>query len=186
MVYGDRRLSAAPDLLQHSNNPYQSAHSPAQLNPYMEGSMSGANRGLYAMPRQLGGRASTSNSVAGISSFAFQGTNAHALIAPVMEGALASDAAAPPTMPGWQRQFISVLPPAHTQLRSVRVAGTGAARRAVLAMQLGAQACHAFFCDHQVSGKLIFPGKCWGACPCIQPSRITASTFYSVFHSMGF
>ena len=137
-------------------------HPPLQLNPYMEGSVSGANRGLFAMPRQLGGRSSSSSdrsSVTGISSFAFQGTNAHALLAPAAKDAAPAVPAAPVTTPAWQRQYISVLPPAHTQLRSVSVAGTGAARRAVLAMQLGAQACHSFFCDHQVSGKLIFPGE---------------------------
>ena len=128
-----------------------------QLNPYMEGSVSGANHGLFAMHRQLGGRTSSIGSVTGISSFAFQGTNAHALVAPVASAAAVPAVA--PTMPAWQRQYISVLPPVHTQLRSASVAGTGAARRIMLAMQLGAQACHSFFCDHQVSGKLIFPGE---------------------------
>lgn len=114
------------------------------------------------MPRQLGGRSSSTvdrSTVTGISSFAFQGTNAHALLAPAAGSAGPDELAAPVTMPAWQRQYISVLPPAHTQLRSVSLAGTGAARRAVLSMHLGAQACHSFFCDHQVSGKLIFPGK---------------------------
>lgn len=128
-----------------------------QLNPYMEGSVSGANRGLFAMPRQLIGHISTPADLAGISSFAFQGTNAHALISPAASNGEAGTAV-PAIMPVWQQQFISVVAPAHTQLAGASVAGAGAARHVAFAMRLGSQAMHAFFCDHQVTGKLIFPG----------------------------
>ena len=124
--------------------------------------------GLFAMPRQPGGRASTApaadGSLAGVSSFAFQGTNAHAVVSPVDVAAQAAAATAPtPAMPAWQRQFTSVVPPVHPQVATASVAGAGMARRVTFAMRLGSQACHAFFCSHQVSGKLIFPGKrsCW-------------------------
>ena len=127
--------------------------------------MGGANRGLFSMSRQLAGLATSAAAepagLAGISSFAFQGTNANALISPADHSAAAA-AAAPvdPVMPAWQRQYVSVVPPAHTQLFAASVAaGAGAGRHVTFDMRLGSQAIHAFFCDHQVSGKLIFPGK---------------------------
>ena len=126
--------------------------------------MGGANRGLFSMSRQLAGldtsAAAEQAGVAGISSFAFQGTNAHALISPADHSAIAAAEPAGPVMPAWQRQYVSVVPPAHTQLFAASVAaGAGAARNVTFDMRLGSQAVHAFFCDHQVSGKLIFPGK---------------------------
>jgi len=132
----------------------------------MEGSVSGANRGLFAMPREQGGAAAGSHTdepaVAGMSSFAFQGTNAHALLlTPALPASIVNTPAAI-RMPAWQRQYIHVLPPAHVQLYSASVAGAGAAQKAAFVMRLGSQAVHAFFSDHRVSGKAIFPGKFLG------------------------
>lgn len=122
--------------------------------------MSGANRRLFAMPRGASGAAGDGAELglAGVSSFAFQGTNGHALLQPA--AIAAEPAAQPPVMPAWKRQHIHVLPPAHTQLRLGGVAASGSAQaRAIFEMHLGSQTVHAFFSDHRVSGKAIFPGK---------------------------
>jgi NADPH:quinone reductase-like Zn-dependent oxidoreductase len=164
-----------------------------QLSTYMEGSVGGTNHGLFSMSRQLAGLASSAAAeqagVAGISSFAFQGTNAHALISPACHSASAAAAApAGPVMPAWQRQYVSVVPPAHTQLFAATVAaGVGAARQVTFDMRLGSQAVHAFFCDHQVSGKLIFPGKqaLLFATPCFLDSWKRYSAFEQALQLHG-
>ena len=75
--------------------------------------------GVFSMSRQLAGHASaTAHSraagLAGISSFAFQGTNAHVLISPAEWNEEIKQADA--TMPAWRKQYVNVLPPAHTQV----------------------------------------------------------------------
>lgn len=99
----------------------------------------------------------------GVSAFAFQGTNAHALLeAP----AATSDAPAPAdlaVLPAWQRRRQHVLPEAHYLISSATVAGAAgrggaSARRALFHAEL-AGAPLAFLWDHQVLGKALFPGE---------------------------
>ena len=110
-----------------------------QMNAYMEGS---AQRGLFAMPRQPGGLAlldSAASIATGVSSFAFQGTNAHA----AMEVLDSDD---PQSVFGsgrhvghtWRRTPFWLLPPASALLRSCSVgaAGAGAARQVLMQGQL--------------------------------------------------
>lgn len=117
----------------------------------MEGSLV-ANPHLFSMPKQHFGAIVNSQFSAGVSSFAFQGTNAHL----VMGASLAaSSAAEEKLLPHWRRHYIHVLPPAHPQLWCISAiyrAGTVS-----FEMRLGHPAL-AFFCDHQVSSKIIFPG----------------------------
>ena len=125
---------------------------PSQLNAYMDGSVGGAARGLFAMPKQPARAAAVApGTMVGISSFAFQGTNAHALLA-ALAGSTEGGPAGKPV--AWQRNHISVLPPAHVQLRAFSLSSTS---RAAFEMTLG-QPVHAFFADHIVSGKVVFPG----------------------------
>ena len=87
-----------------------------QLNPYMEGSVSAANSGLFAITRELGGFAGLATplpSLAGTSSFAFQGTNAHALISPAADNGTSTVGILTPI---WKRQYVNVVPPAHVQV----------------------------------------------------------------------
>jgi len=96
-----------------------------KLNPYMEGALAAPNARLFAMPRQAGGFAMAGAPTAGlmgVSSFAFQGTNAHALVAAAGD----SDGAVVDTVaPAWRRGHVGVLPPAHPQLDSCAMPAGG-------------------------------------------------------------
>ena len=100
--------------------------------------------------------------IAGISSFAFQGTNAHAL--------LQQQTAAPVAVPSgaalglWIKQRMWVAPPAHILLQTAAATGSGRgfARRqaasAVVALEAGLNAPQlAFLWQHMVLGVAVFP-----------------------------
>lgn len=98
----------------------------------------------------------------GVSAFAFQGTNAHALLE---VAAATSDAPEPDSaaVPAWQHKRQHVLPMAHQLISAAAVAGNagrGAAPsgRALFHAEL-AGASLAFLWDHQVLGKALFPGE---------------------------
>ena len=126
-----------------------------QLNPHVEATFSSkaAGRGLL-LPKQA---AASQSAVAttGISSFAFQGTNAHAV--------LGQPSALPlqplnPTNPAWQKHHISVLPPMHACMHSV----TTTVKRSVATFewQLHKQSS-TFLCDHIVQGRGILPAAAY-------------------------
>lgn len=115
----------------------------------MEGSIS-ARPQLFSMPKQANGTAITPAFSSGVSSFAFQGTNSHVILGAAVP---VTGFAASPALPAWQRQYIHVLPPMHPQLGRCTVAGAVATFEAGLA-----HPALSFYCDHQVSSKLIFPG----------------------------
>jgi 3-oxoacyl-(acyl-carrier-protein) synthase len=143
-----------------------------RLNPYMEGALAGPNARLFAMPRQPAGGAAAGGpgeALTGVSSFAFQGTNAHLLVSSA--GREADPVAAAATLaPAWRQQYISVLPPAHPQLHSCVSAAGG--RAAAFEMRLD-QPVHAFFACHRVAGKAIFPG----ARACLSPPGTATASF---------
>lgn len=107
----------------------------------------------FSMAKQPGGLINPANMLAGVSSFAFQGTNCHLIV-----GAASHTIDQAAVVPNWQSQFINVLPPAHAMVMAFT---SGPARAAVFAMQLD-HAAHAYLRDHQVSEKIIFPGKSVG------------------------
>jgi acyl transferase domain-containing protein len=135
-----------------------------KLNPYLEGTVSGANAKLFSMPRVQGGFSSfaTLGGVTGVSSFAFQGTNAHLLSRTTTfadnKSSTTSTSNTKAVMPTWKQTYASVLPPAHPQIYSASMLMLhGNKKSVVLEMRLG-QPMHAFFQAHRVSGKSIFPG----------------------------
>ena len=88
--------------------------------------------------------------VVGVSAFAFQGTNAHALLAGQAVGAEVEK----PTGVWSRKQRYWVVPRAHALLHQAVVA-----MKSRVTMQADlSRASLAFFWDHQVSGKVLFPG----------------------------
>jgi acyl transferase domain-containing protein len=98
----------------------------------------------------------------GVSAFAFQGTNAHAVLAAV-SGSSSSVAVQLEQLPAWQGKRQYVLPEAHLLITAATVSAAGASRRVLFHAELAA-ASLAFLWDHQVMGKGIFPGEASAAC----------------------
>jgi hypothetical protein len=96
--------------------------------------------------------------LSGISAFAFQGTNAHALLAQPEAGSLPNTSRLAAV--GWQRETCWVAPPVHIMLHSARSTGAGSARKAAVQMEchLSATPRLASFWDHRVAGRVLFPG----------------------------
>ena len=119
----------------------------------------------WQLPRQMSAAVGTSGngtSVAGISSFAFQGTNAHALLQQAGGGAAAAPLAAELAI--WSKQRMWVAPPAHILLQTAATTGSGAGklarRQASAAVALEASLAVpqlAFMWQHSVLGLAMFP-----------------------------
>ncbi len=117
-----------------------------------------------AAPRQLAPSAcaeADGQLLGGISSFAFQGTNAHAILAKQTDAATFA-------LPGASQAFIVaaavqrtrywVLPAAHPLIGSARAGGAGTAGRSIrFECQLAAPRL-ALYSDHTVFGRVLFPG----------------------------
>jgi acyl transferase domain-containing protein len=93
----------------------------------------------------------------GVSAFAFQGTNAHAVLSAV-SGRSSLAAVQLEQLPAWQGKRQYVLPEAHLLITAATVSAAGASRRVLFHAELAA-ASLAFLWDHQVMGKGIFPGE---------------------------
>lgn len=107
------------------------------------------------MPRQPGAltaaSAAAGPALVGVSAFAFQGTNAHALLlSPEAAGASLGKPDA-----HWARQRFWVAPHPHAAL--VGAAAAEAGRHVAVQAELTAPEC-AYLWDHHVAGKALFPG----------------------------
>lgn len=121
------------------------------------------------LPRQGGGLVETGQeeqaSTWGVSAFAFQGTNAHAVLSAAAVGSTPLHASADlEALPAWQSRRHYVLPEAHLLIASAAVAPapTGSAGRGASRVLFHAElaaASLAFIWDHQVMGKPLFPGE---------------------------
>lgn len=125
-------------------------------NPHIATIMAGSTGGV-ALPRQGGSLPQSGQALAstGISSFAFQGTNAHAVLQ-----AAPTAVAAPPAVAAltWQQCRQWVLPPANCLIRHC-ISGKQPSR-ATFACNL-LQPALAFLWEHQVMGKRLFPGAAY-------------------------
>jgi acyl transferase domain-containing protein/acyl carrier protein len=132
-----------------------------KLNPYLEGTLAGANARLFSMSRSYAGfnsyRGGGGGGLTGVSSFAFQGTNAHILLSRTTNESMGvNNSLEDLKTPVWKQTYVSVLPPAHPQIYSASFSHNSKST-VNLEMRLG-QPIHAFFQAHRVSGKAIFPG----------------------------
>jgi acyl transferase domain-containing protein len=145
------------------------------VNPYvataLDQSASSADGGASALLPKQGGAGprpadarEAAAAIWGVSAFAFQGSNAHAVLASGSLPAVPVLAAEDTQGPVWQRKRHYVLPPANLLISAASVTaaasgvGGGRTRRAVFHAELAA-ASLAFMWDHQVMGKAIFPGE---------------------------
>lgn len=107
----------------------------------------------WHMPRQTSSAAVTSNAVSGVSSFAFQGTNAHALLQQSQAGQEGTARA----LSVWSRQRIWVAPPAHIMLHLVVLVGQQPCRQPVTFEASLEVPQLAFLRDHRVLGMVMLP-----------------------------
>lgn len=137
-------------------------------NPYLESALhqhtSAAVAASWHLPRQSAGIACTATSSnpgalyglsTGVSSFAFQGTNAHVLPArPAPATAKLNEPTPKAAQLAWQRSRIWPLPPAHLMVVGADTAITSG--RVTLQCQLNSTSL-AFLRDHQVLQRLLIP-----------------------------
>ena len=147
-IAAELRHSTAPGLLHL-----------ATLNPYVGSVLTAAgsgtgDSGLVSMSRQTRGasRVSEKHVHGGVSSFAFQGTNAHAVISTTAAGFDSSLAGKQGGGLSMQKQAHWVLPKPHSLLGLA----TCHTQAVVMQCQL-ANPSLAFFKDHQVMGRALFP-----------------------------
>lgn len=123
-----------------------------EVNPYAQASLKQSRDLKFNLSRELGvnhgGR--SSSIVAGISSFAFQGTNAHTIIA----AGHGNDSSSKQFGCRWHKRFINVLPVASPLITSIpKVSWEDLAFEVALNHPLSS-----FLHSHRVSGRAIFPG----------------------------
>ena len=120
--------------------------------------LAGTPQPNWVLPRQSAAfplHASTPALLSGVSAFAFQGTNAHAVLEQPGSSANTSRLQAL----AWAKDYHWVAPEPHVMLHSVHSVHSAPARKALaLECRLSATPRLAFFWDHRVSGKALFPG----------------------------
>lgn len=123
------------------------------VNPYVASTL-GESGASALLPKQSGALPSTlrSNAVCGVSAFAFQGTNAHALVTVTNSASITCQGDA-----AWQLKRRYVLPAAHLLATIGTVSSSSGKARVLMQANLrGPQL--AFLWDHKVMGKPVFPG----------------------------
>ena len=124
------------------------------VNPYVASTL-GESGTSALLPKQSGGLPSTlqTSAMCGVSAFAFQGTNAHALVAVTNSSSITCLANA-----AWQLKRRYVLPAAHLFAAIGTVSGS--AGKAQLLVQANLRVSQlAYLWDHKVMGKSVFPGR---------------------------
>lgn len=152
------------------------------VNPYVTNTLEQqlGTGGIAAalLPKQGGGGPAAAGATQactwGTSAFAFQGTNAHALLAAAAPAGedLATTLQGGLLLPAWQHKRHYVLPPAHLLITAAASVTGGASHKRVLFHAELAAASLAFLWDHQVMGKAIFPGE--SVCACLRTLQLNA------------
>ena len=128
-----------------------------KVNPYVATTLEEHSKAghMVLLPKQFG--LQLSGSPVGVSAFAFQGTNAHAIVRSERFSPSASgltDANTITEVPSWQRRRHYVLPEANLLLQGVSLASNS---QVIFSTDLSAQQL-AYLWDHKVLGNCIFPG----------------------------
>lgn len=116
------------------------------------------------MPRQTAAlplHSTAGQLLCGISAYAFQGTNAHAIIQRTpLDGAPNSPPnTSHPAIALWQKEAHWVGPAVHILLHSTRSVAAGTSKAAVrMECRLSATPRLSYFWDHRVGGRVLFPG----------------------------
>ena len=111
----------------------------------------------WHLPRHASGAACAAAALAGVSSFAFQGTNAHALVRQA-QGARAVSSAA--RLAAWARQRLWVAPPVHAMLQSAAaVAGRRSRQQQLLLEGFLSAPRLAFLWEHTVVSLPLLPAS---------------------------
>ena len=158
----------------------------ASLNPHVASTI--PRPGAFFMPRQPAASASSAAASAaydapaavvaaawGVSAFAFQGTNAHALLALGGGGGAPPAGASNPRLAVWARERFWVGPEPHPLAGRVALVAAGSAAALFEADLL--QPKHGYLWDHDVAGRPILPGAAFleAAAACLHLAASTAS-----------
>ena len=151
-------------LIMATTSLAHSAHFPIMhlrnLNPHVEAIL-GATPGALALPRATGSlphAASDAHLCTGISSFAFQGTNAHAVLQASNSSGTMSSAIHATAGVRWQKKRSWVLPQAHCLIKQCLSVGKQGQVTFGINLQHSALA---FLWEHQVMERSIFPAAAY-------------------------
>ena len=141
----------------------------SSLNPYLASSLSPEALARLSLPRQQQGvlsPAAAEGVITGVSSFAFQGTNAHLLLQaqhPASAAENLANAWACQSQQQWQKARLYVLPMQHAMLSLGSVlpsSGSSSGPSLVLSAQLQ-QSALVYLLDHVVGGRPVLPGAAY-------------------------
>lgn len=124
------------------------------VNPHLVGSLAPRAFASMSMPRQPAGSGAR-HAAFGVSSFAFQGTNAHAIVRSPGADPAAWSTSSPAAV--WLKQYMYVVPPFVSMVH-----GVSAASGTTVAFDI--QLSHpvvAFLMDHVVNGKAVLPAAAY-------------------------
>jgi acyl transferase domain-containing protein/short-subunit dehydrogenase/acyl carrier protein len=128
-----------------------------RINPMVAPLLEGLGKDIqyHAVAARQDGASALRGVAAGVSAFAFQGTNAHALISRSSNiSAIHEDF----TVPLWQHRRHWFAPAPHTLLRKAYIPSINVSRKKVATLQVDVyQSTTAYLLDHVVSGRALLP-----------------------------
>lgn len=140
---------------------YDTVHAITQLcriNPMVAPLLEGLNKDIehHAVAARQDGASASRGVAAGVSAFAFQGTNAHALVSPSSNTSTIFE---DPIVPQWQHRRHWFAPAPHALLRKAYIPSINSSKKKVVTLQVDVyQSATAYLLDHVVSGRALLPG----------------------------